>query len=305
MSKIGRNDECPCGSGRKYKRCCLSRNIIIPQKHANKGNQSERMLIKTLTDEFYQPMRLYYIVHNKKQLENCFRSIKCLKHDEKLNDWVVEYTDEAANIGLAVKPKNVPKEAQPLIIATIYIENETTMLVDVRSIERAAKLIGFIDRYVPKSIAEVTHAAIYNQLISVSKDKMQEEVNDIDYDEIFNQKNLFVVDPEKIIRDTKEIAKKYQDKEERLHAITQKTQDDSKKPLPKVEKFPVHFYEDGIDQFFMTCRMRQLIATKHFLGDVNYSFYDLTQELVSKNTDKFQIEGGWVKKSENIMVDAE
>jgi TolA-binding protein len=23
MSKIGRNDPCPCGSGRKYKRCCL------------------------------------------------------------------------------------------------------------------------------------------------------------------------------------------------------------------------------------------------------------------------------------------
>lgn len=23
MAKIGRNDQCPCGSGRKYKRCCL------------------------------------------------------------------------------------------------------------------------------------------------------------------------------------------------------------------------------------------------------------------------------------------
>jgi uncharacterized protein YecA (UPF0149 family) len=22
ISKIGRNDRCPCGSGRKYKRCC-------------------------------------------------------------------------------------------------------------------------------------------------------------------------------------------------------------------------------------------------------------------------------------------
>ena len=22
MSKVGRNDACPCGSGRKYKRCC-------------------------------------------------------------------------------------------------------------------------------------------------------------------------------------------------------------------------------------------------------------------------------------------
>ena len=23
--KIGRNDPCPCGSGRKYKRCCLNK----------------------------------------------------------------------------------------------------------------------------------------------------------------------------------------------------------------------------------------------------------------------------------------
>ena len=24
MSKIGRNDNCPCGSGRKYKKCCMN-----------------------------------------------------------------------------------------------------------------------------------------------------------------------------------------------------------------------------------------------------------------------------------------
>jgi tetratricopeptide (TPR) repeat protein len=26
MTKLGRNDQCPCGSGKKYKRCCLPRN---------------------------------------------------------------------------------------------------------------------------------------------------------------------------------------------------------------------------------------------------------------------------------------
>lgn len=25
MAKIGRNDPCPCGSGKKYKKCCLSK----------------------------------------------------------------------------------------------------------------------------------------------------------------------------------------------------------------------------------------------------------------------------------------
>ena len=26
MAKIGRNDPCPCGSGKKYKKCCLNKN---------------------------------------------------------------------------------------------------------------------------------------------------------------------------------------------------------------------------------------------------------------------------------------
>ena len=32
--KIGRNDPCPCGSGKKYKKCCIDREIVDfkPQK---------------------------------------------------------------------------------------------------------------------------------------------------------------------------------------------------------------------------------------------------------------------------------
>lgn len=25
--KVGRNDPCPCGSGKKYKQCCMSKNM--------------------------------------------------------------------------------------------------------------------------------------------------------------------------------------------------------------------------------------------------------------------------------------
>lgn len=31
MAKIGRNDPCPCGSGNKYKRCCLQAQASTPQ----------------------------------------------------------------------------------------------------------------------------------------------------------------------------------------------------------------------------------------------------------------------------------
>ena len=28
MAKVGRNDPCPCGSGKKYKKCCLSKDEV-------------------------------------------------------------------------------------------------------------------------------------------------------------------------------------------------------------------------------------------------------------------------------------
>ena len=28
MDKVGRNDSCPCGSGKKYKKCCGKSNVI-------------------------------------------------------------------------------------------------------------------------------------------------------------------------------------------------------------------------------------------------------------------------------------
>jgi hypothetical protein len=36
MSKPGRNDQCPCGSGRKYKKCCETKSS---------GARSSRMLM--------------------------------------------------------------------------------------------------------------------------------------------------------------------------------------------------------------------------------------------------------------------
>lgn len=42
MKKVGRNDLCPCGSGRKYKRCCISNDI----QHEHNWNMNVKELIK-------------------------------------------------------------------------------------------------------------------------------------------------------------------------------------------------------------------------------------------------------------------
>ena len=45
--KVGRNDPCPCGSGRKYKKCCLSLN---PQPRPEYHPDNARIKLKTTVD---------------------------------------------------------------------------------------------------------------------------------------------------------------------------------------------------------------------------------------------------------------
>ena len=38
QNKLGRNDLCHCGSGNKYKRCCLSSDKTLPQHSQRTGD---------------------------------------------------------------------------------------------------------------------------------------------------------------------------------------------------------------------------------------------------------------------------
>jgi hypothetical protein len=40
MSVVGRNDPCPCGSGRKFKKCCLSKSGAVPQSYSSAARSS-------------------------------------------------------------------------------------------------------------------------------------------------------------------------------------------------------------------------------------------------------------------------
>ena len=44
--KVGRNDPCPCGSGKKYKKCCLAEAFV----HVGKEESIRKRLIGSLSD---------------------------------------------------------------------------------------------------------------------------------------------------------------------------------------------------------------------------------------------------------------
>jgi len=47
MAKVGRNDPCPCGSGRKYKNCCMRRDRLSESQRLGSG-RSEKVLLSSL-----------------------------------------------------------------------------------------------------------------------------------------------------------------------------------------------------------------------------------------------------------------
>ena len=51
MEKIGRNDPYPCGSGKKFKVCCMNKNTTNVEPYS-KTDFSEKELDKTLTQLF-------------------------------------------------------------------------------------------------------------------------------------------------------------------------------------------------------------------------------------------------------------
>jgi len=45
-AKVGRNDPCPCGSGRKYKKCCSETGILIPAQSGSPGRPQPSILLR-------------------------------------------------------------------------------------------------------------------------------------------------------------------------------------------------------------------------------------------------------------------
>jgi hypothetical protein len=53
----------------------------------------------------------------------------------------------------------------------------------------------------------------------------------------------------------------------------------SNQQLPDIEKFPVHYYEDGITSFENTLRLRQIVAFEHWQGHTDYTLGDVIRKV--------------------------
>ena len=70
MSKVGRNQPCPCGSGRKYKHCCLlSHGGMRINMKTETGSDIDKHIIQKMIDEAHVE-RMNKIIEGKADANN-------------------------------------------------------------------------------------------------------------------------------------------------------------------------------------------------------------------------------------------
>src|SRR5215831_8830119 len=132
---------------------------------------------------------------------------------------------------------------RPIVLGSFRFTSAKDMMLDVRSCERATHAVVFFDRYLKRSIAHVTHAAIVNRLFPATAEGLP------DLEALFAPDKVTAIDGEAILRRMAASLQTIQDPQQRLDRAFTLMEHQSHAQLPAVEKLPVHFYTDGIRSF--------------------------------------------------------
>ncbi len=221
-------------------------------------------VVHTMTDEVFQPVRLYYTVHNKTAVQVCFKKLRCMDYDPFKDRWTWLYDGEAKKLGFKFPYSDIPVERRPIILGSFYSRVDAQMYLDVPSIERAVAAAEFFDKNLKRMAASIKYCAVLNRITTGA-----DEHPGYCFDKLFGD-----------VR-TDDIDQKLEASIEKMTARIKSGRysdalNDRKFEL--IEAFPVHFYEEGIDHLRMCLMMRQAVAIMRWKGHSDYCLTDFIAE---------------------------
>jgi hypothetical protein len=236
---------------------------------------SERTIGMTITGEIFQPVRLYYKILNHKEVEKCFDRLRCMEFDAPRNRWVWLYDEEVKFIDFKNKFSSLPAKIKPVIIGSFVWKSDEDLILDVRSFERALEAIQFFDKKLSRSVARATHCAVVNKIFEA------QESAESNFDIYFeNNDKMIEINPEAIIDRMKKTPLSMNNIPN-FEAITSFLENEMDRFF-ELEKFPIHFYEDGVESLKTSFILRQTIAMKRWNGEPNYSFKDIFKKMINE-----------------------
>jgi len=118
----------------------------------------------------------------------------------------------------------------------------------------AKKAVVFFNKFIPRTVAKVTDIDVLNKIFDSYDGNMPK------HEDYFDKKPIEIIDPKKPINEMKDITASTKNPHKKLEIALKHAEDDSKKPLSEIERFPVNFYEDGITDIEGSLMMRETIA---------------------------------------------
>jgi len=235
----------------------------------------EKQLLMTMTGEIHQPVRLYYQVFDQAAVLKVFAKLRCLDEDRDQERWVWLYDGKAKKLKFHTSYSAIPRKMRPIVLGSFRFTSAEDLSLDVRSWERATQAVVFFDRYLTRSIAQVTHAAIVNHLFAYTTGGLPA------LEGFFAPEKVIEIDGEARLLRAAESLQTIPDPRQRMAMAFAMMEQQSKEPLPDVEKLPVHFYEDGITSLENALRLRQIVAFEHWQGHTDYTLGDIIRKVSS------------------------
>jgi hypothetical protein len=228
---------------------------------------ADKSVLATITGELFQPVRLHYRVFDDKGLLQALTKLSCVKHDPPRQRWVWLYEDEARGLSFKQSYAQISEKLRPIVLGSLIHRTSDTLLLDLRSHERAMAAIPFFDKHIPRGVAKVTEAEVANKLYSTDNPQLSPE-------DVFDHQPATVRDPEAEFQRLAEQVKQGRSFRARLDILLKAFQSATQKPLPETERIPVHYYEDGIGGFTLALTLRQIVAREHWSGNTKYTLSD-------------------------------
>jgi hypothetical protein len=237
---------------------------------------ADKPILATLTGDDFQPVRLHYQVFDHEGLLHAFKKLRCVEHDPTQERWVWLYDHEAKNLRFERSFAEIPKKLHPIVIGSFFLREKDKLLLDLRSCERALLAIPFFATHLPHHIAKVTESEIVNKLFSATENA------ELRPDQLFDTQTSILRDPGAEMQKILDRIGHVRDPREKFKLIQKEMDAQLRQLPPDIERFPVHYHEDGIEGFALALRLRQIVAREHWLGNTRYTLDDAIKETTKR-----------------------
>lgn len=284
--KVGRNDPCPCGSGKKYKKCCERNAAAKPAapttlrtlegRPVASGTIDPRVLAVTTTGEFFQPVRIVFDVLDPGALSVALGRLDCVQPDATHQRSVWLWADEARRISFKVPFEDLPAELHPIVLANLR-ERGATWIVDVRSVERALEALRFFTSHLPRKAVRPSHLLVVNKLSPA----LEAYKSGRSLDDYLDREAAPLVQIEALFAEAKRAAKAARGVAGRMDAALKVLEDAARRPTPELERIDLD--EDIAEEDFATLKMtlgvRSLLALEHWNGNTHLTQHDVLKRV--------------------------